>query len=215
MSKILNNLSYACKAAFRSKDFWSWVIFSAGGALIATLVSQTVFFIAQRTPLLQGPGFGIAIALSAGLSLGVCQWFVLRTKFNRAYWWSVATAIGTVPFLFLQDSARSFSDVIFLQMLIAAICGGLTLGVAQWLFFVSKVRGAWLWMPVSMLAQFLSSLVLLTSISFDRNSQPSGLLLFELIAFTIGQILLGSAISACITGVPLVRFIEQKASHPK
>ena len=182
-----------------------------GGALSALCVSQLILLFAFRLPFLQGYGFGVALGLSLGACIGGFQWWILRKKFNRAYWWIVATALGTLISAFFQDViVENWFDSLFPQLIVSAIFSGLAVGFIQWMFLAPKVSKALLWIPLSMLAQLLAQIPILPTIPIDRTTAPSATFMIQFIAFVVGQIMLNGLILGAVTGVPMSRFLQQQ-----
>jgi len=207
------NISQTVQAALRSPYFWQWTIATAGGALTALTTSQIVVMAAQRLPLLQGPGFGIMLGLSLGVSIGAFQWWVMRQPFSKAYWWIVATGLSTVVSGLIQDSIlRNWLDSFWGYLSVSAIATGLLTGLAQWLFLTTRVKKAWVWIPTTVLAQFLSNLVLLVALPRNLNIAPSATTILQTIAFVVAQIMMTGLVLGAVTGIPMSNFIRQKRS---
>jgi hypothetical protein len=81
------------------------------------------------------------IMLFAGAFLGFCQWLVLQSKFDRAYWWILATALG-----WACGSTIAFTNTIFttssdnLEFFVLGVILGLTTGITLVLLPVRQLE---------------------------------------------------------------------------
>jgi len=123
-----------------------------------------------------------------GLVVGIGQWLVLRRWLDRAGWWVLATAAG---------SLLAASVDVGLQGLLGEKAGGLILmiglgpgvGVLQWLFLRQQVTRAGWWLLASTVligGAFLTGIVA----SLSLGLQESGLA-FIAVAGVVSGVLLG------------------------
>ena len=209
------NLGKTIQSAVRSKYFWQWVSTTVGGSLVALILTQITFSIAKRLPLLMGPGFGITLGLCLGLSAGVFQWWILHKHFHAAHEWIIATAFASVASLFLQEpaiaalSALTEANYFLVGVIASVVVTGVVIGIAQWIVLVERVKGAWVWIPTTLLAQLLVNL-LSVRMSIDRTASPSIFAMVQSIAFIVGQTVLRGFVRGAITGIPMAKFIEQE-----
>jgi hypothetical protein len=86
------------------------------------------------------------LAAAIGVALGILQWLVLRSLFERAGWWILASgagwAMGFVAVTYLLPE-----EVVVLQ----GVLLGAGIGVAQWIVLRRWVPGAYWWIPMSAL----------------------------------------------------------------
>ena len=105
------------------------------------------------------------------VTLGGCQWLVLRRYFSRAYGWLIATmaggAIATLIYSFSLyglvhlTNAYAWTRALpsFEYRLAEALGLGLGIGLTQWLFLRSRVRQAYRWIVAVFVAQFAIALL--------------------------------------------------------
>jgi hypothetical protein len=101
-------------ADFRLRYFLEWIAACVGGLYLSYLALYVIAWFVVSGWSIDGYPFYLEEALVVGVTIGLCQWFVLRQTFRRAYWWVIATAIGTlisvtfVNWIFLRiDPARA------------------------------------------------------------------------------------------------------------
>ncbi|MBE9060032.1 hypothetical protein [cf. Phormidesmis sp. LEGE 11477] len=192
----------------RSKYFYGWIA-------ATTLSLFLVNFLLQPDTYAVSPSSiaFVLVYLLTGLIVGVCQWFILRLYFERAYWWIVLTAVGEIPFylfrqgyfLFLFYTVGESDSLMRFYVGLLAFVGALFPGIFQWLFFRRRVRRAWMWIVASAIAElWIPRLIGMYLI------QGTSILLLEmsharfLLAITVTGIILG-----VITGIPVADFINQ------
>jgi hypothetical protein len=95
---------------------------------------------------LTGFAFPDLLAAAIGVAMGILQWLVLRSLFQRAGWWVLASgagwAVGFVAITYLLPE-----EIAVLQGIIL----GASIGVAQWIVLRQWVPRAYWWMPMSAL----------------------------------------------------------------
>lgn len=86
--------------------------------------------------------------LIAGFSMGVCQWFAIRTQIRKAPLWIIACIAGWVVGEYTYQSIWEHYSNHEPHFLSAASLGAL-IGLAQWLVLYRQVRKSGLWIIMS------------------------------------------------------------------
>jgi hypothetical protein len=218
----------AFKMALRSHLLRDWILASLCGLLLYSVV-ETSFTTLQVFLFPTDINWLISLIGTAVYSL--CQWWVLRRKFRRAYGWIVATVLGMALFVLMDGIAspcrfREGMDVIaspvgFCESSAAVFAGSfgvfvLILGTAQSLFFAARhIKGAWYWMgfnALALLAVLPVSVVMETLDDFFNSPVNSPNSVHPSWPFSAATILLGGTLWGLITGILLVYFANQKSS---
>lgn len=77
--------------------FWlSWVAVSTAAILLGSVILYAMIFIAKAVlpDINEDRLFGGLMFPVLAIMLGLCQWFVLRTRISKSGWWILATAAG-------------------------------------------------------------------------------------------------------------------------
>lgn len=225
----MNNALQQVRSAFRSNYFRWWVIASIGGSLVLSLMLAGVRVLVDISLLpndIFRSMFGqIVLPLVSGAGVGLCQWWVLRHKFRRAYGWILVTALGFLLRIFLQIGLVFLAIAIYgidnpaanaalMPFRIASIlCDGFGIGLMQWLFFRGRVRGAAHWILAVILSQLLVRAIQLILLSLPVASWNDSDL--QQLLFKIAVTVVNGTVSGCVTGVVLAIFIAQReAANP-
>lgn len=212
-------------AAWRKKVFRHWVVAWVAGYLLSSLFISGIMAFTAIYPINTTAGFELVFALLVGLGFSLPQWFVLRHYFRKVHWWIVATALGSLaapllikwvatPMLntlaapsvwsiapiFVTDTADTIAQ---------AICYGVTIGTAQWLFFrTQNIERATAWIVATIIASILSYLVPRPYMSaFIQRTNGSLPLMYTLLAIAATSV--QGIIKGCLTGYVLVGFLDQ------
>ena len=119
---------------------------------------------------------GITLGVQ-GLLFGLLQWLVLQSEIRRAYWWILATLLGTLIGVYVELAAYylliqpiimqvavgspTSAQIIalVLNVISSSVFSGTAIGIAQWLVLRRAANRASLWIPVTMLSMFLRYVV--------------------------------------------------------
>jgi hypothetical protein len=161
-------------------DFKFWlmsVIASTAAILISAGVLIGLIFIASSiSPSINGDRLAGTIMLPITATiLGVCQWFVLRSRIPKAGWWIPATIAGVVGEMFLlicvdyvfsHIIGREWNRGLALELLTYVFIG-FFLALAQLTILRRHFRGAALWLLVSVISWLVLGLII--GVSIDRT----------------------------------------------
>ncbi|MEL6938867.1 MAG: hypothetical protein AAFO84_06710 [Cyanobacteria bacterium J06598_1] len=216
--------------ALGSRVFHSWVFACIASYFLAYQLAPVPAIVVQSLPVEMTParlaGVSLLSAVIIGLVFGLCQWFVLRIHFRKAYWWIVATALGygmasllgegLLKFVFsvLSDPSVWGIAPLFSSESAAytgqALMYGAVVGIAQWLFFRARhVHKSAAWIPVIVLTMLLIQRVPSPNFSVFMQqldgSLPGLYMLFQMASIVVSGIVFGLS-----TGLLLLDFISQK-----
>lgn len=146
---------------------FSWSILTGAGSiaglmLLSLLFSQIVVRVLGETELPEEMTIGLLVLslilnVIPGITIGLGQWFELRSLFPRAGWWIAATAAGWLvgfgvgSLVYLAFPGLPFAILFALRF--ASI--GLFSGIGQWLFLRQHWSNATLWIPVAILVALI------------------------------------------------------------
>jgi len=92
--------------------------------------------------------------LKGGILMGLIQGIAFMNPINRAYWWTLATALGSflavILLLFYLPYASNVLEGVEVLLAIGAISGAV-IGLPQWQVLRRHVPGAELWLAASFL----------------------------------------------------------------
>lgn len=226
----MDTLLQTVVTAYRSPHFRYWVMATVAGVWLSHIsfsMGYGLFSLAIGSQTASSPLVLAAIAYPlAGLGMSLCQWFFLRRHFSKAYGWIVASVLGglssgilffaiATPALdvFAEPSVWRIAPLFKTRVaedLAAAICSGLAIGFAQYLFF--KRRGIAIasgWIVASILARAID--LAIPQVGFPDLVLTSGAeplwVLYPLAR--IARTCLKGVIYGAFTGVLLVPFIAQ------
>jgi serine/threonine protein kinase len=100
-----------------------------------------------------------------GLILGTLQWFVLRKRVPKASDWISATIYGYTLYGFLMAASKSMSfsstaSIDPLRDVGIALCGGVLIGLAQWLHYLRKyIPGSGWWVILVITSSTIGSVM--------------------------------------------------------
>jgi hypothetical protein len=86
-------------------------------------------------------------ALLAGATLGLVQWFVLKSRLSLPIWWAVAMSIGMAVGLAIS-AALLGSATGGNELLWRAAITGFCIGIAQWIVLRQVLPGSVIWIGV-------------------------------------------------------------------
>ena len=76
------------------ESYLSWIIATGTGWLVGYMLAVLLFALApSQSNTFMGP---LILFLAIGLSIGVAQWYILRTRYSATDWWILATTIATI-----------------------------------------------------------------------------------------------------------------------
>ena len=225
--------------ASRSKYFRTWVVMTVLGHIAGVVLLVGPLILLSRSALYETflswqriPHIFTLLGGLGALFISAFQWWVLRRQFRKAYWWIVATVLSTylgiaVAGGFVGYMLDVFSDPAvwaiapFFQSLtlrswLTQLMQALILGIAQWLFFRGKVKGAAWWIVAVVVANVLIALLSVVgpqwnAIDVGVAGDNTRIAMYYLYGQLMG--LIGAVIYSAIPGVVLLWFIEQKEAH--
>ncbi len=122
-----------------------WVIFNTVFWGLAAWEIDTIYAVAQNVILRGSQNIGqtATMALFGGVFggiVGMAQWFVLRRKVRRSFWWVLTTATGCAIIWAIPWSVNS---------ILKKILAGLLVGFLQWLVLRHRYRKHYWWIAAS------------------------------------------------------------------
>lgn len=154
----------------------------------------------------------LILYLCFGLITGLSQWWVIRSRFEHAYWWIIASVAGSLLvalFLITGDLVLyNLSYVGFVQSAIKTIFPALAISIPQALFFASRTKAAWKWVAFALLAHAIA--LPLDGLLNLINAQVGWPNVAYLTVTSLLSAVSGAVLGA-IAGIPLVKFAQNQA----
>jgi hypothetical protein len=158
-----------------TKSFWlSWMlatyISSVVGSALGAILAQ---FVTQLTDDRDAVLSVFAFLSMWGLSIGIGQWIILKTRMTEAWTWIPATAIGLslglllgygVIFILFESSLSNATEM--LHIFLAATIAGVITGALQWTTLARWSKRALPWVSVSAISWSVGIIAVLFLINF-------------------------------------------------
>ena len=144
------------------KFILSWILATIVGLSVGVLLWEIVVDIAWNLErsIEQATSIRFPFSLQAtigfatfGVSIGFCQWLVLRNSLNASWKWIILSMIA-FPFVFvgLDPILHSSNGPFIIQ--------GIAISIFQWLYLRTQLRKAYLWIVSSAITWGLISLII-------------------------------------------------------
>lgn len=158
-SPQVRTLAQRADATSRIALWLIWIFANSIGVLLTYFIS--IVIVSQGFTVLDvgAEVFALlpATGLLLGVTLGIMQWSVLRTRLKWVIWWIPANIAGWTIGIVISSSLGSSSLVAGLGWTVI----GLTIGLAQWFILRNQVPDAVWWIPASIIGWIISGLIVM------------------------------------------------------
>ena len=212
--KVVGN---AADPSIQSASFLvRWTAVAAAGWVAAFFATwSTLIFVHNVTA-------ALVSQFAVGAGVGAAQWFLLRSRLNRAAWWICVTAIswGMTWIIFeWLFSSLGFHDTMGPAMMsmrvspppLAYAVIGLAIGASQYYLLRSRMRRSSLWIPGTCVGWWLAAVV--GEFEFHMLTPAPTYVLIEIFGWSLMGIVVGIVTGSVMLG--LLRMAPERGGKIK